>query len=345
MNFLDTLAGWAKSAWSSLLGLGGDATKALSDLWHYVTNVHNLLGWFVGGPQLKAVLRFLYSISVFHAAQVALADALRRVAAWIWITWIAPAVAALNRRITALAAWTRAEFTATWAQMYRLYFAALAYARQLVDLERRQRITADQAEHAAMLKAVAACLATVQRQASSGYNAGTHARLGVIETLLNDLADRNPANRGLVSLLVKSVLDLEAIDNPILRFGIGKLLGELIGKLGVDKVSGDLISRLLEPFTGGGPPTDLYGTERAVADRLTALEQQWADFMASGGPEVEQAGHEWKAISGLVADAAILSVFGLAVAEPAVWAAGVSDTIGTAGNAALDAIIGVITRA
>lgn len=343
MNILSTLAGWAKSAWSALTGLPGDVAGAYRKVWHYITNVHNALAWIVGYPQLRAVLHVLYSISAFRIGHDAISKAFHDLAKWIWITWLRPGFARLNRRITSLRAWAVATFQATWAQMYRLYFASLAYTRRLVGIERAARIKADQAEHAAMLKAVAACLATVQRQASSGYNAGTHARLSVVSQLLNDLADRTPAVRGLVSLLVKSVFDLETIDNPVLRAVIGKLLSELVAHLGVDKATGDLVGRLLAPFTGGGPPADLYSTERAVADRLTALEQQWADFMAAGGPEVEQAGQEWKAITGIAADAAILGLFGLAVADPRGWAASVADTIGVTGNDTLSAVIHLIS--
>ena len=340
-----TLAKWANDAWNFITGLPGDVAKAVQAVWHYVTQVHNTFGWFFGNPALRAVTRFLYSISYFHAAQIVIHDALGRLARWIWLTWIRPQVARLDRRITALFWWAVMRFIATWAQMYRLYYASLAYTRQLVAVERSQRIAADQAEHAAMLKAVAACLATVQRQASSGYNSGRHERLTIVNRLLNDLADRNPEIRGLVSLLVKAVIDLETIDNPVVRFTVGRLLTEVIGRLGVDKVTGDLIGRLLASFTGGGPPANLYDTERAVADRLAALEDTWAQFMDNGGPEVEQAGREWKQISGPVASVAILGLFGLAVADPGAFATGVTDTVGKAGNAALDVVIGAIQRA
>lgn len=343
MNLFRTLAGWARSAWSALTGLPGDVAAALEKTWHYITNVHNALSWIVGYPQLRAVLHFLYGISALHAAQAAIERALHDLARWVWITWLRPGFARLNRRISALAAWARLMFARTWLQMHRLYLASLAYTRKLVGIERAARIKADQAEHAAMLRAVAACLATVQREASSGYNAGTRARLSIVAQLLHDLADRTPAVRGLVSLLVKAVFDLETVDNPVLRFGISKLLSELIGHLGVDKATGDLIGRLLGPFTGGGQPTDLHGTEKAVADRLTALEQQWADFMTAGGPEVEQAGREWKDLTGIAADTAILGMAGLAVADPQAWATGVADTIGVAGNDTLDAVIHLIS--
>jgi hypothetical protein len=339
-----TLARWANDAWNFIQGIPGDIAKAVAAVWHYVTQVHNTFGWFTGNPILRAATRLLWAISYFHAAQVVIHEALGRLARWIWIVWLAPQVRRLDRRITALKAWAVATFIDMRILIVQLYQASLAYTRQLVSVERSQRIQADQAEHTSMLKTVAALHATIEREASSGYNSGRHARLTIVERLLNDVADRQPEIRGLVSLLVKSVFDLESIDNPVLRFTVGKLLAEVIAHLGVDKITGDLISRLLADLTGGGPPKDLAGVERSVADRLAALEDTWAQFMANGGPEVEQAGREWKQIDGPVASIAILGMFGLAVADPQAFATGVSDTIGVAGNAALDAVIRAIQR-
>lgn len=339
MSIIGTVVRWAKDAWGQLAGAPANTIRGWVKIWHYITSVHNLFAWFVGSPQLRAVLKFLYTISIFHVALVAVYRALGHLAIWIYLTWVKPGLDRLTRQLRQFEAYTLATFARFWRVIWANYEAALAYTRLMVQFERNQRIAADRAEHAAMLKAVAAALATVQRQASSGYNSETRARLSVVGRLLDDLAARQPEVRGLVALLVRAVFDLEEIDNPVLRLGIAKLLGELVTRLGVERATGDLIARLLGPWIGGARPRDLYGTERDTAARLNALEAQWAEFMTDGGPEVEQAGREWKAITGIAADAAILGVFGLAVADPAAWARGVADTIGTAGNATLDGVI------
>lgn len=345
MNIFSTLVGWAKSAWSALTGLPGDVGKAIAGAWHYITSVHNALSWITSNPVLGLAKGILQNLSVFHLAQIALHDALVQLARWVWIYWIHPAVTRLDRRITALAAWTAWQLLLLRALTLRLYALSLAYARQLTAIERAGRVKADKAEHAAMLAAVKAALATVQRQAASGYNAGLHDRLGTIGTLLNDLAGRTPAIRGAVSLLARAVIDLETIDNPIERAAIAKLLQEVIAKAGVDKVTGDLIGRLLGPLEGQPRARGLYDMAKDASDRLTALERQWADFMTEGGPEIEQAGREWKALTGVVTDAGLLAMFGLAVADPQAWATGVADTVGAAGNATLDEIVGLIRKA
>lgn len=345
MNILNDLFNWGKNAWNALTGLPGDIAQGIASLWHYVNSVHNVLSWIVGIPQLRAIQRFLYAISIFHVAQIEINRAFSRVIGYIWVTMVRPLRNLLLKRIAQLRAWTAYQIHVVYVVMGILYRAALAYTRQQVGIERAARIKAIQAEHAAMLKAVAACLATVQRQASSGYNAGLHDRLGTIGKLLNDLADRNPAVQDVVKTLVGVIFDLESVDNPVVRFIIGKLLGEIVAKAGVDRITGSLISRLLGDLTGQVKASGLYDTALDISNRLNALEDQWAEFMTNGGPEVEQAGQEWKALTELSVDAAVLGVFALAVADPSAWATGVADTIGTVGNDTVTAVVDLLNRA
>lgn len=342
MNIFDTLGGWFRTAWNAVTGIPGDVGGALSKLWQLIQNQHNAISWIFGYPQLRAIWQVVSKVNTISLIIDLIHKLHQRQPGWTQAVQIDPAVALLKRLIAQLRAWTGLQLFLLRVLVQVLYEAALAYALALVRAERAQRIAADQAEHAAMLKAVAACLATVQQQASSGYNAGMHDRLTTVEKLLNDLADRNPAIRGLVSLLVKSIFDLETIDNPILRFTIGHLLSAIVGHLGIDQATGDLISALLGPLTGNGKPSTLAGVEKDVADRLGALEGQWATFMADGGPEVENAGKQWKTITSLTVDATILGVFALAVADPQAWATAVADTVGAVESDTLDAVISLI---
>lgn len=339
VNIIGSVVGWARRAWDGIVGLDQAAIKALQTLWRFVTGVHNLVAWLLGGPQLRYILTVLSYLDTVTLGIYDIRLALRRLAVWVWVTDVYPVWVILNRRLAALRAWAVIQFAALIVLVYRLYFASRAYTQQQVAAERSQRIRADQAEHAAMIKAVKAALATVQAEASSGYNSGLHDRTTLINRLVNMLADRQPEIRGLASRLITAVVDLESIDNPVARFLVSVLLSQLVRRLGVDRVTGDLISRLLGPLTGSARPTTLSGVEHDVGERLSALEAQWADFMDHGGPEVEQAGDEWKSVTGVAADAGILGLFGLAVADPQAFATGISDTIGIAGNDALDAVL------
>lgn len=345
IDILKTLGQLAKDAFSFITGGIANPVNALIGLWRYITSTNNVLAWLVGGPQLKFVISALYNMSVLHLAVDAIAGGLHLLARWILATWILPVRDDLLRRITALRAWAVLTFALTRALIEIRYQAALAYTRALVGAERDQRIKGDQLEHAAMIKAVAAALATVQRQAATGYDSQLHERLGVVGRLLDELAINDPLVRQLVKDLVTAVFDLETIDDPLLRLAIGKVLNSLVAKLSVDKVIGDLISRLLGSLTGHARPTGLQDVTRDIGQRLNALEAQWGDFMAHGGAEVEQAGDQWHNLASLGVDAAIVAFFGLAVADPSAWATGVHDAVSVPAHATLAAVKALVKRA
>lgn len=211
-----------------------------------------------------------------------------------------------------------------------------------MGIERVARIKADQAEHAAMLKAVAACLATVQQQAATAYNAGLHDRLGVVGGILEDIAGHTPIIKDAVELALKSLVDVENVDDPVLRYILNKAIDEIVNNAEVDRAAGNLAQSLLGPLLGQPKAKGLHDVVADISTRLGALEAQWATFMRDGGPEVEQAGSEWKAVTGIIVNAGFLGMTGLAMADPAAWAAGISDTIGTAGNDALGGIVDLI---
>jgi hypothetical protein len=345
IDILKTVGQWAKNAFGFITGSGGNPLNALLGLWRYITSVHNVLAWLVGGPQLKFVIAALYNMSVLHLAVDAVSGALHLLARWILATWILPIRDDLIRRIAALRAWAVLTFQLTRALIELRYQAALAYTRALVGAERDQRLKGDQLEHAAMLHEVAAALATVQRQAVSGYDSTLHERLGIVGKILDELAVHDPLVKQVVRDMVTAIFDLETIDNPVLRFTIGHLLNTLIAKLSVDKVIADLVSRLLGSLTGHGRPQGLQDVTRDIGQRLNALEDQWADFMKHGGADVEQAGDEWAKLATLAVDVGILGMFGLAVANPQAWATGVADTIGVAGNDTLISVINLVRKA
>ena len=177
-----------------------------------------------------------------------------------------------------------------------------------------------------------AALAEVQTEAATGYADGSTQRVSVITKITDELATRNPVIRGLVSDLVTVLLDLIGTENPLARIAIGLLLKEVIGKLGVDRVAGDLLGTLLGPLIADPRPRNLHDVTRDLARRVSALEGQWARYMEDGGPELDQAGREWKRYTSLATDAALLGFAALAVADPDRWASSVADTLGVAVN-------------
>lgn len=345
MDFLNAVAGWARRAWGDITGAASDLGGAFSDVWHFITSVHGLVSWLFGIPFYRWLASKLeHSRALGHALDAA-TDVLERLGAWIKTHYIDPQVRRLDTRITNLFNWAKAQLWLTWLHIELRYRQARAYAAQLTAIERAARIKADKAEHASMLQHITALHQAIELEASSGYNTGTPDRKTVIGRLLDDLALKDPAVKALVQLLANAVFDLETVDNPVVRWAIQKTLNEIIGHLGIDQAVTGLIQRLLGPLAGDPRPGDLYGVEKDTAARLGALEAQWAEFMTSGGPEVEQAGKAWKSYTSVIADAALLAWLGEAVTEPAAWAGQVTAVLGNPVNAALTGIVDLINSA
>lgn len=344
MDWLKTLQTWASSAWGSITGAVSNPVAALTNLWHYITSLHDALAWLGANPLVKGYKSFLENFTVIGLAIDAAQAAIGRIGAWEWAHQVKPVRDQLRAAIAALRAWAAAEFAAQQAEIVRLYMAALAYTRTLVGVERAARIKAIQLEHAAMLKAVAACLATVQQQAASAYNAGLHDRLGVVGTILEDMAGHTPVIKDAVELALKSLVDIENIDDPVVRWLANKAIDEVVNNSEVDKAAGSLAQSLLGPIIGQPRAKGLHDVISDISARLAAMEAQWATFMKDGGPEVEQAGEQWKDITGVLVDVAFLGFTGLAATDPAAWAASVSDTVGTVANDSISPIAGLIGK-
>jgi hypothetical protein len=335
---------WARDTWSSITGTVINPAAALSKVWHWIASFHGLVSWLFGIPLLQWMTSALANAAEHTRAWEALDQLLARIPAWIKAHLVMPWVRLLMARIAALHRWTAAQLLAVRILMMFLYLAARLYARQLVAAEHKRMMYTVAEEHHKMILGLKATLAEVQKEAASGYNSETPARKTIIGKLLDDLAVTNPAVKGLVSDLVGLIIDIETIDNPIVRFLVAKLLTQIIDKLGVEKVAGQLLERLIGPLAGQPKATGLYDVTRDVARRLAALEAQQADFMTSGGPEVEQAGREWKDLASLATDAGLLAFLALAVASPAAWATGIADTAGPVADGAMTGLADIIGR-
>lgn len=344
MDWLKTLQNWASSAWGSITGAVANPVAALTNLWHYITSLHDALAWLGANPLVKGYKAFLLNFTIIGLAIDAAQAAIGRIGAWVWLHEVKPVRDRLQAEIVALRGWAVAMFAAQQAEIVRLYLASLAYTRQLVGIERAQRIKALELEHAAMLKAVAACLATVQQQAASAYNAGLHDRLGVVGTILEDIAGHTPLIKDAIDLLLKDFVDIENIDDPVIRWLANKAIDEIVNNAQVDKAAGNLAQSLLGPIIGQPRAKGLHDVIADISTRLAAMESQWATFMRDGGPEVEQAGEQWKEITGVLVNLGFLGFTGLAATDPAAWATGVSDSVGTVANDSIGAIVGLIGK-
>lgn len=345
MGFLRTVLGWAQGAWSALFGAGGNPVDALQKLWHFIGSVHDLFTWLAGGPALSLFGQLVRLVNIIDHAVAELVAMGRRIRGWILAHDILPWVRFLAAIIGRNALKEDADVRALYAEDARDLLISAAYTERLFQLEHRDMLADVAAARAYALQLDRALHQAIEAEAASGYGGGLHGRLGVIAGLLDDLATHNPVIKGLVGDLVKAVLDLAGVENPVARLALSLLLKEVIGKLGVDKVAGDLVGELVGAITGEAHPKTLHDVIAAIDKRLSVLEGQWAEFMKHGGPEVEQAGDDWKALTGVIADSAILATFALSVADPQAWATGVNDTLGVVTAESIRAVTALIHHA
>lgn len=345
MGFFNTLLGWAKSAWGALGTAAADVAGAIEKLWHYITSVHDFFAWLASSPSLdmfRGLVNFARDVGIGYTALLKLGQ---RTGPWIYGHWIMPWVRYLERQLAAQAAREARDVRMLIADDIEGLREAEAYTDHLVSIEHRLMLAAVLAEHAQMLAQIKALHQAIEAEAASGYSGGQGHRLGTITGILGDIAARNPAARAIVSTLIKDALDLAGVEDPLARIAIGLLLKEVTGKAGVDAAAGDLVSRLLGAAAAEGHPKNLHDVIRALDARLSSVEDQWAEFMRRGGPEVMQAGDDWKAVTGLAADSAILATFALSVADPRAWAAGISDTLGVVTADTITAVSALLRHA
>jgi uncharacterized protein YukE len=263
---------------------------------------------------------------------------------WLWRGYFAW----LQRLIRKYRAQEAAQRTQADNRLYRLIWRLFAILQNMI----RARVAAERsarerevaaAERKAQLE-LRALHQVIEREAASAYRAAYSARLSMLQRLLDLVVTLNPEVRALAGRIAGGLLDLATIDDPLARVVIGFAIRELIDHLGIDSVIGQLIDDLAGPLLGDPRPAGLHAVIADIAARLAAVEGQWAGFMADGGPQVEQAGEDWKAISSLAGDAAIVAFAGLAVADPAAWATALSDTVGVVLNDAAAAIAALVRK-
>lgn len=264
-------------------------------------------------------------MQAFHALQHTVARIEIAIMHWV-VVYLKRIIYQQVRKLKLLIA---ADFRRLVAMIMRALYVAKAYAFALTARERRYRIAADVKLDHEIRTRIKWLHQQIEREAASAYRGQRGSQDAVITRLLDLAANLNPVVRPLVSDLVKGILDLAAVDDPVARIALGFLLRHVIDKLGLDKPIGDLLHNLLASVLGHGKPNGLSEVITDMCSRISAGEQQWAQFYADGGSEVEQAGEQWQAITRWTTDALLLGTFGLMAAEPAAFARDVTGAMAT----------------
>lgn len=332
MSTLGSIQHWAKTVHAHVTSKHANPQATGTGIWHWINSVAQGVKHLFSGP-LSAFAKvvgfwghyeFWFDREIFHG--------IRALAVWIvngihrWL------VQYVNRRLAQIIAQLRVMHAELVRRIAAAERADRAYALALFHLERALRVKAVQRAEADTRTRVKWLHQAIEREAVSGYKASMSDRLSTIQRVADLIANQNPVTRALVKDLIAGVLDLATIDNPIARIALTFVLRHIIDRLGLDRVIGQLLQGLLAPLLGAPKPRGLSDVVADICGRLNALEGQWADFMAHGGPEVEQAGDEWKGLTSLVGDAALLVFLGSMCYAPTTFARDLSGTVGTVIN-------------
>ncbi len=308
------------------------STSYAAGLWKWIDGVANGVSHWIGSTVLGGFkAAFQHDVSIVQTF-IDVMNTLRRIVFWVdYLVWhtVASWIAKLRKE-------QQANLLRAIRMLERLIYvrvsAVYALAMRAVRAERlarRKEVAYAEAEARARIKALHG---TIEREAASGYRMQNTQRVSIIVKLLDYAATRNPAVRAVTGDIAKSVLDLIEIDDPILRIGLTFLVREVIDKLGIDKAVGTLIDALLTGITGAPPPRNLHDVIADISIRLSQVEGQWAQFFTDGGSQVEQAGNDWKDITSVIGNTAIVAFAVQATVDPDGWAAEIADTLGAAAN-------------
>lgn len=344
MGVFASMVAWSIVAYASLAGASLDVPGALRALYQFTDSVRTALSTVVYDGLGPVAVQLADGLAATFELGKALRDAINRAAPWIWSHMIVPVWHGLDIKINTLNAQTAAKIADTRKFAYTLYLDAVRIANTLVATERDQR-TADVNQARAQAQALTKALhQAIENEAATGYRSGRGDRSGPLKALAQDLHVRGLIDTVVTDLLIKAADVLVNTADPALAAVVDRVIGEVIKKSGIGKDLGDYLYGLIVPGAGGPDPKDLPGVTAALAFRLGKVEDWISGFMLDGGPEVEDAGRQWKVASSLAVDALFLGFVGQAVAAPDVWAREVADTVGVVANGALSGIVDLIER-
>ncbi len=344
MSWWETPWKWARDSWDSIFGFLGDPGQALKNTWRQLNTFAQSIDYTLSHPFTQVMNEMSYWAAWFTGNQNAQMAAYQRLEGHIAQTqisplrgWVRRQLAALRQRIAYVVGMLRAELVAA-------IHATRRYAERLDRSEARHRRQGDRRERALMLARVKAAVQAINRSAASGYVQGSRDRATLIRELAGNLISADPVEREIIDRVVSGALDVAELDDPLARLALSTLLPRIMRDLGIDAVAGAALRDFLAPVLEHGIPRNLHDAMAALAERTTALEQQWATFFADGGSDILQAGREWKAVTSITADIALLAFFGQQVADPAAWAGEISDTVGTVISDAIIELAGLFGK-
>lgn len=307
-------------------------TGVLDGIWHWINGVASGIDHLLG-DKIVAAIRAVYA--TFKEEARVYFEVVRtyyRLVYWLQFYVVRRLEQYVNDRLAKAEAAERRDFRYLVRLIYVVATYVLQSALRAVTRERRERQRAiHHAESLAEMR-LRAMHGTIEREAASGYRLHRNQRVSIITRLLDYAITRNPALKDIVSAIVSGLLDLLAVDDPPVRFLLGFLITKVIDRLGIDKASGVLAGDLLKPILGTPEPKNLHDVIADISQRLAASDDQWAQFMENGGSQVEQAGRDWRDITGVVGNVAIVAFTAQAVADPNGWAKEIASTAGVAAN-------------
>ena len=344
MNWWDSLTKQAGNAWAAIINLGGAIGSGLTAEWRFTASLVKGALFQLTHPINTVEQQAAILAGLFTGNMTAVHNAVNRLEGWTHATIVAPLHTLINGLYMRLLGIIMSNVHRLWKRIDQVAAETRAWVIRVVLRERAARIKADNRLHAYARSQALWALQTVQREAASAYRGSYHDRRSAASKVLSAIVARNPLVRGLVSRVVTVLLDVASVENPLVRLAAGFILTKVVSGLGVDKALGDLASVLLRPLLAGGPPADLHGVIADLAARVQAVEAQWVTFMADGGPQVEQAGQQWRNTTTLSVDAALLAFAVAGVVNPAATARELSSVIRPVGTATIAHISSALGR-
>jgi len=327
----------ARKAYADAHKTHGIIQTGLDSIWHWLNGVAGGVSHFFGRDVVDAFKTVMAAIETMIDAYQTFIGKLWSIQYWVQIHVLKYLYNLITKRFSQ----SEADLRRQVARLIRLIYVTtnqvLVTAMHAVRAERAARIKAIKHAEALTKRDIRLLHQTIEREAASAYQVQANDRINLIVRLLEFAVTRNPELRDIVGVLIRGVLDLLTIDDPIARLAIGFAINDVIDKLGIDKLVGDLVRRLLEPLLGAPRPRNVHDVVQDMGMRLVAAESFEATFTEDGGAEVEQAGRLWRDMTQPFTAAAIVGFVALGIAEPDRWATTLSDTIGRIGNDVVDA--------
>lgn len=339
MDWWHGFTGMLSSGWNALVGVGErDVVQPIGAAFHLVQQAGSAVIGFMTRSFTNLTGVLAGNIATITGDVGAIINALSRVGNWIQVHQTGP-----------LRAWVSGQLARLWAAIFRLrawahqqdvayYYEGKVYTFTEVMAERKARIQAINKADAYTRAHITAMHQLIEREAASGYATGYNARVTLLQKILDAAAGRDPLVKAVTGRLVSIILDLAGAEDPVLRWVAGHLLAKVAADLGVDKAIGDLAAELAGPLLGQPHPKSLHDVVADITARLNTLESQWAQFMDDGGPQILQAGSEWKSITSVLADVGLLGFAAAAVTDPQGTAAGLADVIRPVGTSTISRI-------